>query len=120
MIFMPYFFFFFVTLVIGTLMRVSSFNWLYVWIGLEINLISFIPLIISSSVDLETERSLKYFLVQALGSGLLLFGSLVYINYPNSILPGWVSVYIILVRIIIKLGMAPFHFWLPHVISGIS
>jgi NADH-ubiquinone oxidoreductase chain 2 len=103
----------------GTLIRISSFNWLYVWIGLEINLISFIPLIISSSIDIETERSLKYFLVQALGSGLLLFGSLVYINYPNCLILDWMSVYIILFRLIIKLGIAPFHFWLPHVMSGI-
>jgi len=103
----------------GTLIRISSFNWLYVWIGLEINLISFIPLIISSSIDIETERRLKYFLVQALGSGLLLFGSLVYINYPNCLILDWMSVYIILFRLIIKLGIAPFHFWLPHVMSGI-
>lgn len=119
MIFIPYYFFFFTTLVIGTLMRISSFNWLYVWMGLEINLISFIPLIISSSVDIETERRLKYFLVQALGSGLLLFGSLVYINYPNCLILDWMSTYIILFSLMIKLGMAPFHFWLPHVMSGI-
>jgi NADH:ubiquinone oxidoreductase subunit 2 (subunit N) len=83
---MPYYFFFLITLFLGTFMRISSCNWLYVWIGLEINLISFIPLIMASGVDSETESRLKYFLVQALGSGLLLFGALRYINYPNSII----------------------------------
>jgi NADH-ubiquinone oxidoreductase chain 2 len=36
------------------------------WIGLEINLISFIPLISSQENIYMTEASLKYFLVQSL------------------------------------------------------
>lgn len=119
MIFIPYYFFFVVTLVLGTFIRISSSNWLYIWIGLEINLISFIPLIMASRVDCETERRLKYFLVQALGSGLLLFGALRYINYPNSLIRDWLGSYILVFRLIIKLGIAPFHFWLPHVIRGV-
>lgn len=119
MIFMPYYFFFFSTLVFGTFISISSCNWLYVWMGLEINLISFIPLIMSSGVDIETERRLKYFLIQALGSGILLFGSLVEMNYPNSMIPDWLGVCILVMSLMVKLGMAPFHFWLPHVMGGI-
>ena len=110
MIFIPYYFFFLTTLFIGTLISISSYNWLYVWIGLEINLISFIPLVISSGIDRETESRLKYFLVQAMGSGLLLFGSLVLIRSPNSIIPGWVATYMIIFSLIIKLGIAPFQY----------
>ena len=73
----------------------------------------------SSGVDRETESRLKYFLVQAIGSGLLLFGSLIIIRSPNSMIPGWVSIYVVVFSLIVKLGIAPFHYWLPHVMSGV-
>jgi len=92
---------------------------LYVWIGLEINLLSFIPILIISNIDSETERRLKYFLIQSLGSGILLIGCLVHLNFPNSLISHNIGIYILVFRLIIKVGIAPFHFWLPHVIGGI-
>ena len=50
------------TLVGGILVSVSSNSWLGAWIGLEINLISFIPLISSVKNMYNTEASLKYFI----------------------------------------------------------
>lgn len=118
MIFIPSFFFFISSLILGIYIRVSSLNWIYVWMGLEINMISFIPLMISSQTILETERALKYFLVQALGSGLLLLGVFLYRMslYLNSQLLR--CSYLLMFRLIIKLGIFPFHYWLPHVIGG--
>jgi len=101
-------------------MSVSSCNWLYVWIGLEINLLSFIPIVIRSGIDNETERGLKYFLVQSLGSGILLIGCLVYLNFPNCLISYNLGIYILVFSLIIKVGIVPFHFWLPHVIGGVS
>lgn len=86
--------------------------------GLEINLISFIPLIMSSQNSFETERGLKYFLSQAFGSGLLLFGLFIYIISSYSLVYINLGTYIMVFRIIIKIGIFPFHFWLPHVIGG--
>ena len=86
--------------------------------GLEINRLSFIPLIIYSQFIMETERALKYFLVQAFGSGLLLFRVFFYIMscyYPSY---RAASLYIMVFSLIVKLGIVPFHFWLPHVIGG--
>ena len=88
------------------------------WIGLEINMISFIPLIISSQTMLETERALKYFLVQAFGSGLLLFGVFLYrlSVYLDFFFAG--CIYLVVFRLIAKVGIFPFHYWLPHVMGG--
>jgi NADH-ubiquinone oxidoreductase chain 2 len=43
-------------------------------LGLEINLLSFIPLISNINNQFATEAALKYFLTQALASAILLFG----------------------------------------------
>jgi NADH-ubiquinone oxidoreductase chain 2 len=53
------------TLVGGILISISSNSWLDAWIGLEINLILFIPLISSQDNTYNNEASLRYFLVQA-------------------------------------------------------
>jgi NADH-ubiquinone oxidoreductase chain 2 len=56
----------------GILISPSSNSWLGAWIGLEINLMSFIPLILSQENVYTTEASLKCILVQALASSFLL------------------------------------------------
>jgi len=112
------------TLVIGTLIVTSSTNWLSCWVGLEINLLSFIPLIYSLS-QYASESALKYFLVQALASAtLLLFIILVVtqfnIRWFNSQLSNEYTIYLILTSLFLKTGAAPFHFWLPVVAEGLS
>jgi len=117
---MPYYFFFIIILFRGTIISISSINWVYVWMGLEINLLSFIPLLVCGVSELEVERSLKYFLVQALGSSFVLFGCFSVINYPHVILSIYMRNIILLFSFIIKLGIFPFHFWLPRVMGGLS
>jgi NADH-ubiquinone oxidoreductase chain 2 len=55
------------------LISISSNSMLGAWKGLEINLISFIPLISSQENIYTNEASLKYFLIQALALTSLLF-----------------------------------------------
>jgi len=45
-------------------------------LGLEINILSFVVLLIRGESIREREAGIKYFLVQVLGSILFLFGSL--------------------------------------------
>lgn len=105
----PYIFLFSRTLILRTFIAISASHWLIIWIALELNILSFIPLIIFSSWHQETEASIKYFLFQALGSRLLLLGS-----YSSE------AFVLIFIGIIVKLGIAPFHFWFPSVINSIS
>ena len=104
-------------LFISTLFAVSSTNWLFIWIMLELNLLSFIPLITTSSTFQETEASVKYFLIQALGSSLLLIARLTLIFNP---FPTLIRYIIIALSLSLKIGLAPVHIWYPSVITSIS
>lgn len=86
------------------------------WIILELNILRFIPIIIKSKKNQETEASIKYFLAQALGSIILLL-SMGIINQVG-LQKGCIT--IIILAILIKLGVAPCHFWYPSVIMSIS
>lgn len=78
--------------------------------GLEINLLSFIPLIARGVNEIEVERSLKYFLVQALGSSLILFGCFTLCRGPNAIFSSYIGDFILFFSILIKIGIFPFHY----------
>nr|YP_008815638.1 NADH dehydrogenase subunit 2 [Dinocras cephalotes]AGZ03519.1 NADH dehydrogenase subunit 2 [Dinocras cephalotes] len=115
---------FYLTLMSGTLLSISSSSWFGAWIGLEINLLSFIPLMTSSSNLMSTEASLKYFLTQALASATLLFtvifASMTY-SLPSSFIPfNMFFNTLINSSLLLKMGAAPFHFWFPGVMEGLN
>lgn len=105
----PFINLFLISLFTSTFIAISSAHWLIIWMSLEINIISFIPLISSFSWNQEAEGALKYLLFQALGSTFILAGS---IN-PSFI-------YLPLIGLCTKLGVAPVHFWFPSVIKRVS
>lgn len=102
----------------GTLLAISSNNWFTSWLGLEINLISIIPLILIKSTPIISEASVKYFLTQAFASSILIFT----VNL-NTFVTKEISIQIleilILTSLLIKAGMAPFHQWFPQVTNKI-
>ena len=106
--------FFFSSLIIGVLLAVSSTSWFGAWIGLELNLISFIPLIINKINPYSSEAALKYFLIQALSSTLIILSSCLILHLYNF------TLMVILIALLLKLGAAPFHYWFPQVIEGLS
>jgi len=85
---------------------------------------------------INTEISIKYYLVSALSSSFILFGiSLIYgfsgllnlnelnlffIDCENLNLTLILGFSLILIGIFIKLGAAPFHFWTPDIYEGAS
>nr|QVT11117.1 NADH dehydrogenase subunit 2 [Rhagoletis pomonella]QVT11130.1 NADH dehydrogenase subunit 2 [Rhagoletis pomonella] len=112
---------FFFILMVGTMITVSSNSWLGAWMGLEINLLSFIPLMSDNNL-MSTEASLKYFLTQAIASAVLLFAIiLMYMNnFPTIQNNLMFSNLIIYSSLLLKSGAAPFHFWFPNVMEGLS
>nr|YP_010715711.1 NADH dehydrogenase subunit 2 [Stenopelmatus typhlops]WDE73788.1 NADH dehydrogenase subunit 2 [Stenopelmatus typhlops] len=103
-------------------MSISSNSWLSAWMGLEINLLSFIPLMTNSKNILSTEASLKYFLIQALASTTLLFTIiLMHLSYDMSIMMSH-EMFMILISssLLLKMGAAPFHFWFPGTMEGLN
>nr|AIY61633.1 NADH dehydrogenase subunit 2 [Nasutitermes nr. perparvus TB-2014] len=110
------------TLVGGMLVSVSSNSWLGAWIGLEINLMSFIPLMSNVKNMYNTEASLKYFIVQVLASATLLF-MVVMKTLTEDLFTFESSTYtpmIICTPLLLKSGAAPLHWWFPGVMEGLS
>lgn len=115
--------FFITTVFFRTLVTISANSWLRIWIGLEINLLSFIPLMITPNNSPSSEASLKYFITQAFASSLLLFFiifSILKSNLTIEILYLKNLNFLIYMSLIIKLGAAPFHFWFPNVLEGLN
>nr|ACD79999.1 NADH dehydrogenase subunit II [Pristimantis ridens] len=101
----------------------ASHHWMLVWIGLEINTLAIIPLMTKTHHPRAVEAATKYFLTQAAASALLLFSAtmnawstgewtILYMSETHTIL--------LTTAIAIKLGIAPFHLWLPEVLQGLS
>nr|YP_009947907.1 NADH dehydrogenase subunit 2 [Coenomyia ferruginea]QOI08123.1 NADH dehydrogenase subunit 2 [Coenomyia ferruginea]UDF83756.1 NADH dehydrogenase subunit 2 [Coenomyia ferruginea] len=115
---------FMMALISGTLLTISSNSWLSAWMGLEINLLSFIPLMIDTNNLMSNEAALKYFLVQAIASSILLFSiilSMLKLNFTFQMSFQYnYFIYMILSSLLLKSGAAPFHFWFPGVMEGLS
>nr|BDQ44408.1 NADH dehydrogenase subunit 2 [Metaphire soulensis] len=106
------------TLITSTVMAMSSTNWMFLWASMELNLLSFIPILMSTKMNQEVEGSIKYFLAQALGSALLLTSSIMMWS-PYSVWPYMMPI-ILMMALLLKLGSAPCHFWYPSVMTSIS
>nr|YP_398786.1 NADH dehydrogenase subunit 2 [Nisaetus nipalensis]BAE46846.1 NADH dehydrogenase subunit 2 [Nisaetus nipalensis] len=112
------------SLILGTTITISSTHWMMAWTGLELNTLAIIPFISKSHHPRAIEATIKYFLVQATASTLLLFSSMTnawstgqwditQLTHPTSSL-------LLTVAIAMKLGLVPFHFWFPEVLQGSS
>nr|ACY28947.1 NADH dehydrogenase subunit 2 [Morus serrator] len=110
------------SLLLGTTITISSNHWIMAWAGLEINTLAIIPLISKSHHPRAIEATIKYFLVQATASTLVLFSSTInawftgqwditQLNHPTASL-------LLTMAIAMKLGLVPFHFWFPEVLQG--
>nr|QIV24783.1 NADH dehydrogenase subunit 2 [Analophus parallelus] len=110
------------SMVIGSLIAISSYSWLSMWIGLEINLLSIIPLLSDSNNLYPSESALKYFITQTMASTILLFSIVTSINL-NDFISSELNYYWSIIMnsaILTKMGAAPFHAWFPEVMEGLN
>nr|ARH53740.1 NADH dehydrogenase subunit 2 [Calomicrus pinicola] len=113
---------FFNSMMIGTLIAISAYSWLNMWIGLEINLLSIIPLMKSYNNSFPAEATLKYFITQALASTFILFSIISMLNSSEYMIEITSNFYFILLNsaLFTKMGAAPFHTWFPEVLDGLN
>nr|ABY57656.1 NADH dehydrogenase subunit 2 [Paraleucophenga tanydactylia] len=106
----------------GTMITITSNSWLSAWMGLEINLLSFIPIMSDNNNLTSTESSLKYFLTQALASTVLLFSIILLMlkNSSNIDLLHSNTSSMMISALLLKSGAAPFHFWFPNMMEGLT
>nr|YP_010029069.1 NADH dehydrogenase subunit 2 [Lamottemys okuensis]QOU09949.1 NADH dehydrogenase subunit 2 [Lamottemys okuensis] len=111
------------TIFMGPVITMASTNLMLMWTGLEMSLLAIIPLLINKKNPRSTEAATKYFVTQATASMMILLaivlnfkqlGTWTFQQQTNSILLN-----ITLISLSMKLGLAPFHYWLPEVTQGI-
>nr|UGN61719.1 NADH dehydrogenase subunit 2 [Cryptocercus tazigouensis] len=110
------------TMMSGILISISSNSWIGAWMGLEINLMSFIPLMSNNKNIYTTESSLKYFIIQAMSSSFLLFIITMKVLMKDmfTLENDNINMMIIMTPLLLKSGAAPFHWWFPSVMEGMS
>nr|AKJ78367.1 NADH dehydrogenase subunit 2 [Todiramphus chloris humii]AKJ78406.1 NADH dehydrogenase subunit 2 [Todiramphus chloris humii]AKJ78505.1 NADH dehydrogenase subunit 2 [Todiramphus chloris humii]AWX36041.1 NADH dehydrogenase subunit 2 [Todiramphus enigma] len=110
------------SLLLGTTITISSNHWMMAWTGLEINTLAIIPLISKSHHPRAIEAAIKYFLVQAAASAMILFSSAINAwqtgQWDITQLTSPTASALLTTAIAMKLGLAPFHFWFPEVLQG--
>jgi NADH-quinone oxidoreductase subunit N len=121
--------------VTGMMVMASASNLMTLYLGLELQSLALYVLAAFARDDLRSsEAGLKYFVLGALASGLLLYGiSLVYgfsgtmdfaalaktLSQPATASPGLiVGIVFILVGLAFKISAVPFHMWTPDVYEG--
>ena len=120
---------------LGMFVMISGHNFLVLYMGLELLTLSSYALVALRRDDFKaTEAAMKYFVLGALASGFLLYGlSLVYgatgsldiavvsqaisqgVTQPQVLMLGLVFV---VSGLAFKLGVVPFHMWVPDVYQG--
>nr|AAN76686.1 NADH dehydrogenase subunit 2 [Cephalopachus bancanus] len=112
------------TLFSGTMITMFSSHWLLTWIGLEMSMLAITPILIEKANPRSTEAATKYFLTQATASMLLMMAVIMNMTFSGQ----WtimnklnqMSSLMILIALVMKLGLSPFHFWVPEVTQGVS
>lgn len=110
--------------IIGTSIVISSHHWFLIWVGLEMNTLSILPILCYQFSPRNVESSIKYFLVQSFRAAIILNASLVqawlYSSWSITCpLKKFTSI-IITLAITLKLGLFPCHYWFPDVLQGVG
>ena len=125
--------------ILGLLLLVTSYDLLSVYLALELQSLSFYILAsFKRNSTFSTEAGLKYFILGAFASGIILFGisliygftgstnfeclsKLFYSGFSNNIAginSVKLGVLFIIVGFLFKLAASPFHVWVPDVYEG--
>jgi NADH-quinone oxidoreductase subunit N len=123
--------------VLGMMVLVSGYNFITLFLGLELLSLPIYAMVAFQRTQRRgIEASLKYFLIGAVASGLLLYGMSILFALTQSIDVHTVAQMVsqqslgsqwhvllfalvfILAGVAFKLGVAPFHMWVPDVFDG--
>lgn len=119
--------------VLGMSIMVSASSFLTIYLGLELLSLSLYAMVaMYKQSSLATEAAMKYFVLGALASGMLLYGISILYGVTSSIQIGVVgqvlqshhdivpvvALVFVLGGLIFKFGAVPFHMWVPDVYQG--
>jgi NADH-quinone oxidoreductase subunit N len=121
--------------VLGMMVMVSAYSLLTIYLGLELLSLSLYAMVaMHRDSQTASEAAMKYFVLGALASGMLLYGISMLYGVSGAIDLASLSTYIsqqndtgvlltfglvfVIVGIAFKLGAVPFHMWVPDVYQG--
>jgi len=134
----PEFFFLILLSLVGVLILISSRNIISMFLGLELQSICLYILAAYTRYDIKSSESgVKYFVMGALSSGILLYGLSIIFGFTNStdfyeisksikysidnnenFLILSIGFVLILCGLFFKIAVVPFHMWAPDVYEG--
>ncbi len=120
---------------LGIMVMISAYNFISLYLGLELMSLSLYGLVaIDRDSVRATEAAMKYFVLGALASGLLLYGMSMIYGATGTLELGGIAqamqtgvankpvmvfgLVFLVAGIAFKLGVVPFHMWIPDVYHG--
>ena len=120
---------------LGMMVMISASHFLSLYLGLELLSLSLYAMVaLQRDSSVATEAAMKYFVLGAIASGMLLYGMSMVYGSTGSLLLSDVSVALqegvgqkvplvfglvfIVAGLAFKLGVVPFHMWVPDVYHG--
>ena len=121
---------------LGMMIMISAHSFLLIYLGLELLSLSLYAMIAFNRNSLSaSESAMKYFVLGAMASGLLLYGISIFYGISGTLdlnqlaevasskieqypIPMAFALTFIVVGLAFKLGAVPFHMWLPDVYQG--
>ena len=121
--------------VLGMMVMVSAHNFITIYLGLELLSLSLYAMVAFDRDSAQaSEAAMKYFVLGAIASGMLLYGMSILYGLSGSLNIDQVSDYLmqnpeqnvvkvfalsfVIVGLAFKLGAVPFHMWIPDVYHG--
>nr|CAH2593463.1 NADH dehydrogenase subunit 2 [Physella acuta]CAH2593502.1 NADH dehydrogenase subunit 2 [Physella acuta] len=104
---------------LGQMLSIMSTSWLFVWLMMELSLLTLMPLMVNYSkyLSLSCEVTMKYFIIQSISSMWIMLGG--YMVWELTTGPS-VFMLVFLIGLMFKLGLFPGHFWVIQVVSGLK
>ncbi|MGD8347651.1 MAG: NADH-quinone oxidoreductase subunit NuoN [Gammaproteobacteria bacterium] len=121
---------------LGMMVMISAHSFLLMYLGLELLSLSLYSMIAFNRESLKaSESAMKYFVLGAMASGLLLYGISIFYGITGTIDLNMLAIVVreqisvhpvalgfaltfIVVGLSFKLGAVPFHMWLPDIYQG--
>merc|ERR1712125_88638 len=106
---------------LGVVFLLYSFDFLMVFLTLELqNFSLYILMSMQRNKKIAVETGIRYYFLGGISSGLILYGISLFYGFSGKIRFSDLNLGIIffLCGLFMKIGLAPFHFWIPQIYSG--
>lgn len=119
---------------VGMMVMISGYSFISIYIGIELLSLPLYALIaLRKDSSTAPEAAIKYFVTGALASGMLLYGLSLLYGISGSLnvsvvaaamqttplhIPALLGMIFVVIGLMFKLGVVPFHMWVPDVYQG--